>query len=434
MSKQKIAIIGGGISGMTAARYLYQDHDIELYEFNDYIGGHTHTLDVKIDGKTYPVNTGFIVYNDWVYHNFNKLMSELDVARIPTEMSFSVSDEVSGLEYNGHNLDTLFAQRKNIVSPSFLKMIRDILKFNKESLQDLADGNLDEALTLKEYFKQKGLGQTFIDKYIIPMGAAIWSSGEADMLDFPALFFVRFFKNHGLLSVKDRPQWYVLEGGSRSYVEPLIAPFKDKVHANARILAVTRSADSVTLTFDDHTQKQFDQVIFACHSDQALTLMDDATDTESDILKAIPYSQNEVVLHTDEALLPKSRKAWAAWNYHLGDDKTKPASLTYNMNILQSFHGAPVTFCVTLNRTEKINPEKIIARFNYGHPIFNKGSVHAQSRYHEIGNKNRTHFCGAYWFNGFHEDGVNSALRVVEDIKSQKAKPTQHVSTEIPVA
>ncbi len=434
MSKQKIAIIGGGISGMTAARYLYQDHDIELYEFNDYIGGHTHTLDVKIDGKTYPVNTGFIVYNDWVYHSFNKLMSELDVARIPTEMSFSVSDEVSGLEYNGHNLDTLFAQRKNIVSPSFLKMIRDILKFNKESLQDLAEGNLDEALTLKEYFKQKGLGQTFIDKYIIPMGAAIWSSGEADMLDFPALFFVRFFKNHGLLSVKDRPQWYVLEGGSRSYVEPLIAPFKEKVHANARIQSVTRSAGSVTLTFDDHNQKQFDQVIFACHSDQALTLLNDATDTESDILKAIPYSQNEVVLHTDESLLPKSRKAWAAWNYHLGNDKTKPASLTYNMNILQSFHDAPVTFCVTLNRTEKIDPEKIIAQFNYGHPIFNKGSVHAQSRYHEIGNKNRTHFCGAYWFNGFHEDGVNSALRVVEDIKSQKAKPTQHVSAEIPVA
>jgi predicted NAD/FAD-binding protein len=430
MNKQRIAIIGGGISGLTAASKLHDQFDIQLFEFNDYIGGHTHTHDVTIEGKTYPVNTGFIVYNDWVYHNFNKLIAPLDVKRIPTEMSFSVSDDVTGLEYNGHNIDSLFAQRSNFVSPKFYKMIRDILTFNKESIADLESGNLDESVTLRDYFKQKKLGQMFIDKYIVPMGAAIWSSGEADMLDFPALFFVRFFKNHGLLSVKDRPQWYVLEGGSRAYVEPLIKPFKDKITTNARISKVNRYPDHVALTFESGETQYFDQVIFACHSDQALSLLGDPTNLEIDILGDLPYSKNEVVLHTDESLLPKRKKAWAAWNYHLGADKSRPASLTYNMNILQRFDDAPVTFCVTLNRTERINPDKIIAKFNYGHPIFNKGSVSAQQRYSEVGNTNKTHFCGAYWFNGFHEDGVNSALRVVDDLLANATSSVRSIESE----
>lgn len=431
---KNIAIIGAGIAGLTAARYLYGQHNIRVFEYNDYIGGHTHTHDVEVAGKVYPVNTGFIVYNDWVYHNFNKLMAPLDVKRLPTEMSFSVSDEVTGLEYNGHNLNTLFSQRRNLLSPSFIKMIRDILKFNKESLADLEADLIDETITLAQYFKQKGLGQQFIDKYIIPMGAAIWSSGEADMLDFPALFFIRFFKNHGLLNVKNRPQWYVLEGGSRSYVEPLIAPFKDKITLGARISTVKRYDDRVELHMASGSIETFDEVIFACHSDQTLAMLESPTAAEKDILGAIPYSQNEVVLHTDESLLPKKKRAWAAWNYHLGADKSKPASLTYNMNILQRFENAPVTFCVTLNRTELIDPTKIIAKFNYGHPIFGKGSVAAQARYHEVGNQNRSHFCGAYWFNGFHEDGVNSALRVVNDIigvsssKTETAEPTEAIS------
>jgi predicted NAD/FAD-binding protein len=354
-------------------------------------------------------------------------MEPLNVKRIPTEMSFSVSDDVTGLEYNGHNLDSLFAQRRNLASPKFYKMIRDILRFNKESIADLEAGNLSESITLRDYFKQKNLGQMFIDKYIVPMGAAIWSSGEADMLDFPALFFVRFFKNHGLLSVKDRPQWYVLEGGSRSYVEPLIEPFKNKITTNARIAKVHRYSDYVKLEFESGELKQFDQVVFACHSDQALAMLADPSESEIEILGNLPYSKNEVVLHTDESLLPKRKKAWAAWNYHLGADKDKPASLTYNMNILQRFDDAPVTFCVTLNRTERINPDKIIATFNYGHPIFNKGSVSAQQRYTEVGNNNRTHFCGAYWFNGFHEDGVNSALRVVDDLTANNQNNTDLV-------
>lgn len=426
MNKPRIAIIGGGISGLTAARYLYPDFNIRLYEANDYIGGHTHTHDVELNGKTYPVNTGFIVYNDWVYHNFNRLIEPLNLKRIPTEMSFSVTDSSSGLEYNGHTLNTLFAQRRNLLSPRFYKMIRDILRFNKQSLADLEEGQLDDTLTLGQYFRQLNMGQMFINKYIIPMGAAIWSSGEADMLDFPALFFIRFFKNHGLLSVKERPQWYVLDQGSRAYVDPLIEPFRDQIQTNSRITRVIRKPDAVTLTFADAPDERFDQVIFACHSDQVLALLGDATADEKNILGAIPYSKNEVVLHTDETLLPKRKKAWAAWNYHLSDDRTKAASLTYNMNILQRFDEAPVTFCLTLNRTEKINPDKILARYQYGHPIFNQGSLQAQQRYQDIGNKNRTHFCGAYWFNGFHEDGVNSALRVVKDLR-ETAKTVQPI-------
>ncbi|MHA7878528.1 MAG: NAD(P)/FAD-dependent oxidoreductase [Saccharospirillum sp.] len=414
--KQRIAIIGSGIAGLTTARLLYPHHDIQLFEQNEYIGGHTNTEDVTVDGRTYGVNTGFIVYNDWVYHNFNKLMAPLNLQREPTEMSFSVRDDQTGLEYNGHNLDTLFAQRRNLVSPAFLGMVRDILRFNRESQEDLAAGRLSPELTLGDYFRQKKLGKAFIHKYIIPMGAAIWSSGESDMADFPALFFVRFFKNHGLLSVKDRPQWYVLSGGSRSYVEPLIAPFRDRVHVNTGVRSVLRSDAAVQLVFDDGQTQTFDQVVFACHSDQALRMLDAPTAEETRILGALPYSDNDVVLHTDDSLLPKRRKAWAAWNYHIPTDPAEAVGLTYNMNILQNFDDAPVTFCVTLNRTDHIDPTKIIKRFNYAHPVFTREGIEAQQQYHDIGNRNRSHFCGAYWFNGFHEDGVNSALRVVKDL------------------
>jgi predicted NAD/FAD-binding protein len=431
MNRKKIAIIGAGISGLTAASKLHPTHDVHVFEFNEQIGGHTHTETVNIDGNDYAINTGFIVYNDWVYENFNKLMEPLNLKRIATEMSFSIKDEVSGLEYNGHNLDSLFAQRRNLLSPKFYKMIRDILKFNKESLEDYQANNIPDSLTLKEYFKIKNLGEMFINKYIIPMGAAIWSSGEADMLNFPALFFIRFFKNHGLLSVKNRPQWYTLEGGSAAYLKPLSEPFKDKITTSARIKSVIRLDDQVEVKMDDNSVQTFDQVIFACHSDQALQLLDKPTQKEFEILGAIPYTNNEVVLHTDESLLPKRKKAWAAWNYHLGKDKSLPASLTYNMNILQKIDNAPVTFCVTLNRTHLIDPKKIINKYQYAHPVFGPLTEQAQARYHEIGNQNNTHFCGAYWFNGFHEDGVNSALRVIEDINNQRlteTEPSEQVS------
>lgn len=416
MSSQRIAIIGSGIAGLTTARLLHRHYDIELYEQNAVLGGHTHTLDIELDGKIFPVNTGFIVFNDWVYHNFNRLLAPLDVQRQATEMSFSVRDDASGLEYNGHNLDTLFAQRRNLLRPTFWRMLFNILRFNKRSQADLEAGRLTPELTLGEYLRRGGYGRAFVRHYIIPMGAAIWSSGEAEMETFPALFFVRFFKNHGLLSVKDRPQWYVIKGGSRAYIDPLIEPFRDRVHTLHQIQKVERDADGVTLHFYNGHQERFDQVIFACHSDQALAMLAQPTDDEKSILGAIPYSENEVVLHTDASLLPNNHKAWAAWNYHLPEHPEEAVGLTYNMNILQNFSAAPVTFCVTLNRTRYIAPDKIISRFNYAHPVFSKAGIEAQQQYHRIGNKNRSHFCGAYWFNGFHEDGVNSALRVVRDL------------------
>lgn len=412
----RIAIIGTGISGLTAARLLHKTYDIEVFEKNDYIGGHTNTHDVEIDGRHYGVNTGFIVYNDWVYHNFNRLMEPLGIQREPTTMSFSVRDDRTGLEYNGHNLDTLFAQRRNIVNPRFLGMVRDILRFNRDSQADLDAGRLTADLTLGDYFKRKGFGRSFVRHYIIPMGAAIWSSGEAEMERFSALFFVRFFKNHGLLSVKNRPQWYVISGGSRAYVAPLIEPFRERVHTGTGVRRVERHDDHVTVTLETGVVKAFDQVIFACHSDQALAMLPDASEDERRILGALPYSDNEVVLHTDESLLPNNRKAWAAWNYHIPTDPGQPVGLTYNMNILQNFTDAPVTFCVTLNRTDQIDPARIIARFNYAHPVFTAEGIDAQQEYSRIGNQRRTHFCGAYWHNGFHEDGVNSALRVVRDL------------------
>lgn len=426
MSRPKIAIIGSGIAGLTAASKLHPDFDIQLYEYNDYLGGHTNTHDVTVEGVVYPVNTGFIVYNDWVYSNFNALMAPLAVERQAAEMSFSISDEVTGLEYNGRNLDTLFAQRRNLWSPKFYRMVADIIRFNRLSTEDLAADRLTADITIGQYLNRHKLGAAFTAQYIIPMGAAIWSTDEATILDLPALFFIRFFNNHGLLSVTNRPQWYVLKGGSRSYVAPLTEPFAERVHLNSRIDRVERRSDGVTLHFADGAEHNFDQVVFACHSDQALALLAEPTDAELSVLGAMKYADNDVVLHTDEALLPKQKKVWAAWNYHLGADKSKPASLTYNMNILQSFDSAPVTFCVTLNRTELIDPDKIIARFNYAHPVFSRASLAAQARYADIGNTNRSHFCGAYWFNGFHEDGVNSALRVVDDLHNRPHTAAKH--------
>jgi predicted NAD/FAD-binding protein len=420
MSQLKVAIIGSGISGLTVASQLHPKCDIQVFEAGDYIGGHTHTLDVEHEGKTYPVNTGFIVYNDRVYTEFNKLLAPFKLAREATMMSFSVSDPVSGLEYNGRNLSSLFAQRSNLLSPRFYRMIFDILRFNKQSQKDLADGAIDEALSLGQYLEIGKYSKNFIDHYIVPMGAAIWSSGQAAMLEFPALLFIRFFKNHGLLGIKDRPQWYVLSGGSRSYVEPLTRAFADRIHTNSPVASVDRYPHKVSLHFKDGSQKDFDEVVFACHSDQALKLLKKPSAVEQSILGDIDYAENEVVLHTDESLLPKRKLAWAAWNYHLGNEQDNRVSLTYNMNILQNFDDAPITFCVTLNRSDKIDPSKVIARYHYAHPVFNSAAIVAQSRFHELVGANRSHYCGAYWFNGFHEDGVRSGLRVASAILNKQ--------------
>jgi predicted NAD/FAD-binding protein len=409
----KIAIIGSGIAGLTSAYLLNRQHDISVFEAGDWIGGHTHTVDVQVDGQHYAVDTGFIVFNNWTYPNFIRLLSQLGVGFKDTEMSFSVSDPISGVEYNGHNLNSLFAQRSNLFSPKFWGMVRDILRFNREALDDLNQQRIASDLTLGDYLKAKGYSKRFIEHYIVPMGAAIWSMSLNDMLGFPLQFFVRFFKNHGLLSVSDRPQWCVVEGGSSSYIAPLTQSFKQHIRLNCPVSRVERDSNGVTLHSAQGAER-FDKVVFACHSDQALALLAEPTHVEKEILGALPYADNDVVLHSDIRLLPKRPLAWASWNYRLGGPVGQSAAVTYDMNILQGIQ-SDTTFCVSLNQTAFIDPSKILARYTYAHPQYSLAGMAAQARWQELLGANHSYFCGAYWANGFHEDGVVSALRVARE-------------------
>ena len=425
----KIAIVGTGISGLAAAYYLQQDHDITVFEASDTIGGHTATIDVDYQGQHYAVDTGFIVYNDWTYPNFIRLLDELGVESKPTEMSFSVSCEATGLEYAGSNLNTLFSQRRNLVSPYFLRLLRDIVRFNKTVVGDVEQGVVPDDMTLGDYLASNGYSDGFSRHYLVPMAAAIWSSGHDVIEQFPLKFFVRFFNNHGLLNIANRPQWRVIAGGSREYLEPLTRGFVDRIRVNTPIRTIERQADRVLLTTAQDEQLTFDQVIIASHSDQALGMLQDASEHERAVLRAIPYQDNEVVLHTDERLLPKQPRAWSSWNYRLTADQQQ-AGLTYNMNILQHLD-APATFCVSLNQSERIDPAKVIQTFNYSHPVFTLAGVDAQHCWQKINGVNRTWFCGAYWRNGFHEDGLHSALRVVAAIrKQQTTQSSDHSITE----
>lgn len=407
----RVAVIGTGISGMLAAYLLAPEHDLTVFEAADYIGGHTHTHQVEMDGKPYAVDTGFIVYNDWTYPNFIKLMAKLGVESQPSSMSFSVKCEKTGLEYNGTSLNSLFAQRVNFLRPSFYLMIRDILRFNRESVSILDTGN--ESMTLGDYLRENGYSKQFAEHYIIPMGSAIWSAAPEDMLKFPLYYFVRFFKNHGMLSVNERPQWRVIRGGSSRYAAALTQGFRDRIRLNSPVQAVRRFPDGVEVTPKNGKPEKFDKVIIAAHSDQALKMLADPSADEKKILGAMPYQENEAVLHTDSSLLPKRRLAWASWNYHLLASKQARVSVTYNMNILQTLD-SPRPFCVTLNRTPDIDPAKILRRITYHHPVYNAGSIEAQKHHALINGVNRTYFCGAYWGYGFHEDGVKSALEVAK--------------------
>ena len=410
----KIAVIGTGIAGNVAAWHLSKDHDITVYEAGSHVGGHTHTHDIVHHGRHHAIDTGFIVFNDWTYTNFINLLDELGVESQVTDMGFSSRCETSGLEYNGSSLNRLFAQRRNIIRPGFHRMIRDILRFNRES-RELIDKD-SETLTLGHYLKAQRYGQLFIDNYIIPMGAAIWSTDPQQMLAFPACHFVRFFDNHGLLNVKNRPQWRVIKGGSREYVKRLIAPFKDRIRLNQAVAAVKRLPTHVEVRTASGEIEHFDELFIATHSDQALNMLTDPSNLERAVLGAIPYSTNDVVLHTDTSLLPKHRRTWAAWNYLRRRDNDGRVSVTYNMNILQGLQ-ATETFCVTLNDTQSIDPEKIIRHMQYQHPLFTASGVAAQRRHREINGKHRTWYCGAYWRFGFHEDGVVSALNALQDFK-----------------
>lgn len=412
----KVAVIGAGISGLGCAHRLHEaHHDIEVFEASSRIGGHTATYDVKLGARRYAIDTGFIVYNDNTYPNFISLMKKLGVTTKPTSMGFSVSDDVTGLEYAGNNLNTLFAQRRNLLSPRFLGMVRDILRFNKCAVEDLESGALSSDETLGHYLQRKGFSDMFARSYLLAMTSAIWSADFEDAQQFPAAFFVRFFRNHGLLQVANRPQWRVIDGGSREYLRPLTHAFEDRIHTNKPVREVRRPlGQNPILRFADGSEQVFDHVVIATHSDQALAMLEDANAAESEILGALPYRDNDVVLHTDERLLPRNKLTWSSWNYRLKPD-THRAVVTYNMNILQGIE-APEVFCVTLNDTDAINPHRILGRFNYAHPQFTLDGMAAQARWGDINGPRNTWFCGAYWHNGFHEDGLSSGLRVADGI------------------
>lgn len=410
----KIAIIGAGIAGNVAAYHLCREHEVTVFEAQGHVGGHTHTHEVEQDGERYPVDTGFIVFNDWTYPSFIELLTELGVESIDSEMSFSVKCARTGLEYNGTTLNSLFAQRRNLLRPSFWRMLQDILRFNREAPALLAGDAPDTSL--EEYLGVNGYSRPFIEQYLIPMGAAIWSAAPESMRQFPARYFVRFFHNHGMLSVDDRPTWRVIRGGSARYLDKLTAPYRDRIRVNTPVDVVRRQPTHVLVKPRGGESETFDAVFFACHSDQALHMLADPSLQEREVLGAIPYQTNEVVLHTDTSVLPRRRLAWAAWNYHVPQSPQDRVAVTYNMNILQRL-GAPTPFLVTLNMTDAIDPAKIIRRLTYQHPVFTPAGVSAQQRQGEIDGVNRTYFCGAYWRFGFHEDGVVSALNALDHFR-----------------
>ena len=411
----KIGIVGSGISGLSCAYFLAKSHDVTVFESETKIGGHTATFDVQLDDNNYQVDTGFIVFNDRNYPNFVRLIEELDVAKKTTSMGFSLSDAQTGIEYAGTNLDTIFAQRQNIFSWSFLTMLKDIIRFNKQATNDLKTNNIEPAENLGYYLKRNRYSKIFVDKYLVAMGSAIWSADWDNVLEFPAIFFVSFFHNHGLLSIRNRPQWYVIQGGSREYLAPLISGFRDNILTNCRVKSVLREGkDNVRVQVESGKTYYFDQIVIATHSDQALNILEDPCEEEKKILGAIPYQVNEVILHTDTQLLPDNPKVWSSWNYRLKSNKNR-ASVTYNMNILQGI-SAPETFCITLNDSSSINTSKILGKFEYQHPVFSFNACSAQKHWTSINGVSNTWYCGAYWGNGFHEDGVNSALKIVKEL------------------
>lgn len=412
----KIAVIGTGIAGNVAAYHLAREHDVTVFEADNRIGGHTNTVSVEHEGQDYAIDTGFIVFNERTYPKFISLLGELGVAWQDSDMGFSVQHEGTGLEYSGSTLNSLFAQRSNIFKPSFHRMIREILRFNRE-----APGLLEstaQQVSLHDYLTNENYSREFIDHFILPMGAAIWSAKPEVMGKMPAAFFIRFFQNHGMLSVNDRPVWRVIKGGSNSYVDKLVAGHRDRIRLNAPVEYIRRSTGYVELKVTGQETEKFDHVFMACHGDQALQLLADPSMSEEQVLGKFQYQPNEAILHTDKTLMPKRRRAWAAWNYHIPAYSQDRVAVTYNMNILQGLE-APATFCVTLNHALAIRPEKIIGRYQYSHPVFTQESIEAQKRHAEVNGVYRTYYCGAYWRNGFHEDGVVSALNALEHFEER---------------
>jgi len=404
----RIAVVGSGISGLSAALLLSRKHEVVLFEGNDYLGGHTDTHRVEVDGRMLEVDTGFIVHNPQHYPLLTRLFEELGVATQATTMGFSVQDAGSGLEYNATSLDALFCQRRNLASPRFLGMLRDLVRFYRNAPELLAGDGPGPALG--DYLQAKGYGDAFRDQHLVPMASALWSSPAVDILRFPARYLVQFMANHHMLQLAGRPEWRVVRGGSRRYVEAMTARWDVQVRLRSPVRAIARDADGATVRCDAGSER-FDQVVLACHSDQALALLEDASYLERDILGAITYQHNDTVLHTDARLLPRNRKAWAAWNAYLPADPAQACTVSYCMNLLQGLPGE-TPLVVTLNRTGDIDPARILVRRGYQHPVYTHAAVAAQARRHEIQGTRHTWFAGAYWGWGFHEDGIRSGVEV----------------------
>lgn len=402
----KIAVVGTGISGLSAAWLLNNKHEITVYEQNDYIGGHSNT----VEQAPHPaVDTGFIVYNEWTYPNLIALFDHLDVETIPTDMSFAVSIDQGRLEYSG---DSLFAQKSNFFKPSYYKMLLDIVRFYKTS-PEVLESSVN--LSLGEYLKSEKYSQTFINDHLLPMGAAIWSMSAEDTARFPAKSFVRFFQNHGLLLLKDRPQWHTVNGGSREYVKKLIRSFEDKILLNTGVKSIQRHAGYVEVTDTTGKTEKYDHVVLASHSDQSLSMLSDASEDEKLILSSFPYTKNIAYLHQDETLMPKRKSAWASWNYLSSTGEGK-VCVSYWMNKLQSFLPEDTNYFVTLNSPKPPEKEKIVRAIEYTHPQYTMDAINGWNKIHQIQGTNRTWFCGAWCGFGFHEDGLSSGLAVAEKL------------------
>lgn len=405
---RRIAIIGSGVSGLVAARLLSDSHEIHVFEASDYAGGHANTVDIELADQRLAVDTGFMVFNERTYPNFCRLLRMLQVSARDSDMSFSVQCSRSGLEYQGSSFNGLFAQRINLVRPSFWRMLADIMRFNAAAGRYLHSGVNDE--TLGQFLDRGGYTRAFRDQYLLPMIAAIWSARPGDILSFPTVFLLRFLENHGLLQIRDRPIWKTIRGGSRNYVKALIAPFAGQIRYRAPVSSVTRHEQGVAIASPAGVEL-FDAVVLATHADDSLRMLTDADSTERAILDAFPYQANEAVLHTDQSLLPQRRRAWASWNYYVSSQSDLPASVTYDLSRLQRIRSAQRVL-VSLNPTQRIDPARVLGRFSYRHPVFSLDSLQAQRQFDQINGRRRTYFCGAYRFNGFHEDGVASALEV----------------------
>ncbi len=433
---QRIAVIGSGISGNVAARLLSARHEVHLFEASDHLGGHTHTVEFERFGRRYVVDTGFMVFNDRTYPNFVRLLDLLGVPSRRSDMSFSVRCGRRGTEYQGSSLNGLYAHRRNLWRPRFHRMLVDVLRFNRDASLLAVRGDAGE--TLAQFVDRRGYGRWFVELYLRPMIAAIWSACPRRVDEFPALFLARFFANHGLLQLRDRPQWRTVLGGAANYVSKLLEPLRDRIHLSTPIASISRGDSHVVVEPAGLAPQVFDQVVLATHPDQALRLLNDATVLERQILGAFAYQSNQAILHTDARVLPRRRRAWASWNYSVPRERDANVSVTYNLNRLQG-HTSPEPICVTLNPWQHIDSRKIIRDISFRHPVFDRRSLDAQKRRDEISGKQRTFFCGAYWGNGFHEDGVQSALAVaahfdlgIEDCTVVSTAGTSAISVSSP--